>query len=244
VTNARFSTTRWTLVGDSASSDLDLRSRALEELCGAYWAPLYSYLRRRGRSPGRAADLVQGLFHGLLARDGIGTVERAGGRFRSWLLTSLQNHERDERDRDGAAKRGGGAPVLSIDMDEGERRYQLVAADDADPDVVFERAWAREVLDQAREALCEESIGRGQGDLFRTLEGTLDGDVDQAERAGLAERLGRSPVAVRVAIHRLRQRYREHILRLVRETLGEEEDAGDELEALLTAVSRKSGDRS
>lgn len=243
VTSARFLTTRWSLVAGAGSADDGERTRALNELCGAYWTPLYAYLRRRGRTPERAADLVQGLFHVLLERDGIASVEQRGGRFRSWLLTALQNHERDVVDHETAAKRGGGRATIALDVDEGERCFEVAASDDADPEVVFERAWAREVLAQARRSLAEESIARGQGDLFRTLEGTLDGEVSRGDRAALAERLGKSSVSLRVAVHRLRQRYREHVLAAVRETLGEHEDAGAEFESLLAALTRKSEDR-
>ncbi|MEM9378540.1 MAG: sigma-70 family RNA polymerase sigma factor [Planctomycetota bacterium] len=241
MTQARFRTTRWTLVSGAASADDGERSRALEELCSAYWPPLYAYLRRRGRAPDEASDLVQGLFHVLLEREGLARIEARTGRFRSWLLTALQNHERDVQERGRAQKRGGGASNVSIDAAAGERAYEVAAAaGEADPARVFERAWVRGVLDHARSALLEESIARGSGDLFRCLEPTLDAAPDREERSALAERLGLSPVALRVAIHRLRERYRSLILATVRETLADDEDPADELEALLAAVSAES----
>ncbi|MEM1447469.1 MAG: sigma-70 family RNA polymerase sigma factor [Planctomycetota bacterium] len=245
MTDVRFRTTRWTLVSGATSVDDGERSRALEELCAAYWPPLYAYLRRRGRAPDEASDLVQGLFHVLLERDGLARIEARTGRFRSWLLTALRNHERDVRDHAHAQRRGSGVPAVPIDAvpidaAAGERAYQVAASSDADPVVVFERAWVRGVLDQARSALLEESIAKGNGDLFRCLEPTLDAAPDREERAALAERLGLSPVALRVAIHRMRERYRALILAVVRETLSTNEDPASELDALLSAVSEES----
>ncbi|MEM6672914.1 MAG: sigma-70 family RNA polymerase sigma factor [Planctomycetota bacterium] len=237
---ARFRTTRWTLVSSAGSVDHGERSRALEDLCTAYWPPLYAYLRRRGRSPDEASDLVQGLFQVLLERDGFARIEARIGRFRSWLLTALDNYERDVRDHARADRRNGRAPSVPLDAVDGERAYQVAATGDADPVVVFERAWVRQVLDEARAALLDESIAKGNGDLFRCLERTLDAAPDREERAALAGRLGLSPVALRVAIHRLRERYRALILAVVRETLTVDEDPSDELEVLLAAVAGES----
>ncbi|MEL6903806.1 MAG: sigma-70 family RNA polymerase sigma factor [Planctomycetota bacterium] len=229
-----FHTTRWSLVAGAGAGEPRDRRTALEELLGAYWHPLYAFLRRKGRDPERASDLVQGFLAQLLERDAFARLEREGGRFRSWLLTGLVNHERDAHAAESAAKRGGGA--LHVSIESGEQRYALEARTDADPAAVFERAWAREVLERARRALVAEAIARGRGDLMRSLLPLVDGACTADERATLAERSGLSPVALRVALHRARARLRELILAEVQETVPDACDAREELAELARAL--------
>ena len=123
--HSSFQLTRWSMVRGAGSSDPAVRHAALERLCAQYWYPLYAYQRRRGRDQDQAADTVQGLFAHLLDGDRLQQVDEHGGRFRNWLLTALQNHERDQRDRERAQKRGGGTAPIPINGAEGERRLQL-----------------------------------------------------------------------------------------------------------------------
>jgi DNA-directed RNA polymerase specialized sigma24 family protein len=232
----RFLTTSWSLVLGGGAVDVELRRRALERLGAAYWYPLYAYLRRRGRPPERAADLVQGLFARLLANDGLAQVGREGGRFRTWLLTALQNHERDEVAHERAERRGGGRLHVTIDTVASEERLALQADETTGPEALFERTWARAVLARAREALEAEWVARGREAEFQALSATLDGAVDAEPRASLGARVGLSPVALRVTVHRLRQRYRDLVVSEVRETLGAGESPGAELQVLLAAL--------
>lgn len=239
-TRARFSDTRWSLVARAGGADELRRREALEDLAGTYWPPLYAYLRARGRSAEDAADLVQGLFARLLEGGALAELAAEGGRFRSWLLTCLVNHERTHRAAEGALKRGGGAGI-SIDTEAGERLFASLEADGADaPEALYERAWAMRLLAAARTELEREHLSRGRGEIYRALIGQLDGDGAPEDRAALREQLGLGPVALRVALHRLRTRYRELILAQVRETLEPDGDGRAELDELLRAVSGES----
>jgi RNA polymerase sigma-70 factor (ECF subfamily) len=231
-----FQLTRWSVVRGAAASDPAVRQAALERLCAQYWYPLYAYLRRKGRSPEDAADRVQGLFAHLLEGDRLGSVREGPGRFRNWLLTALQNFERDLRDREHAARRGGGRPPIPIDVGEGERRLELQGAATDDPETAFERAWALETLAMARDLLEQELRGAGKGAVFDALVGCLMEDHEARPRSEIAAELGLSAVTLRVTLHRLRARYRELLLAVVADSLGERTAAGEELRALAQAL--------
>jgi len=236
VTDPHFHTTRWSVVRGAGHAGAEARREALEALCSSYWYPLFAYLRRAGREPDRAADLVQGLFARLLAGEGLKTVEPQGGRFRAWLLVALRNHERDLLEQEGAQRRGGGRAPVSIDALGGERRYEIEAPRAEQPDAFFERTWARQVLENARLNLKAEYERDGRGAVFETLGAILRTGEGPPEREELAKKLGLSSVALRVAVHRLRSRYRVAVLEEVRSTLGEDVDPGSELDHLLQAV--------
>ena len=242
---APFRSTRWTRIARAGSDDPEARARGLSEFCGDYRGPLYAFLRRSGSSPDEAADLVQGFLAHIIERQGLDRVERRplpGARFRTWLLTSLRNHVRDDHARRTAAKRGGGRRDERLDVTEWERLVPAESAATRTPEEEFERTWALQVLSNARESLRDECIRSGRGDLFRCLEATLDGEQAAGARAALAQRLGMSAVAVRVAIHRLRKRYTELIHEEVRGTLDLDVDDGrdpatTEFELLREALS-------
>jgi len=236
MTEARFHTTRWSLVARAGDAREELRRDALEELCRAYWYPLYAFLRRDGRGPDAAADLVQGLFASLLERDSLARLSSEGGRFRSWLLAALVHHAKDERAREQALKRGGAARHVPLDRQAAETRYRVELADPRPAADLFQRAWALAVLERALARLRAESAARGKGALFEALAGFLRAGEHQPRAAEVGPRLGLSPVAVRVAAHRLRGRYRELLVDEVRETLGDDLDPGEELRELLAAL--------
>jgi len=223
------------MVRGAGSPDPAVRRAALERLCAQYWFPLYAHLRRRGRSADDAADLVQSLFAHLLSGDRFANVTEGTGRFRNWLLTALQNHERDARDRERAQKRGGGRAPIPIDAGEGEQRFEVQGAADDDPEVAFERAWARETLRMARDLLEQEMRSNGKQRLFDALVDAAFGD-EVRPRAELAEQLGVTGVALRVTLHRMRTRLRELLVAVVAESLGDRERAGDELQQLARAL--------
>jgi RNA polymerase sigma-70 factor (ECF subfamily) len=236
VPNPSFQATRWSIVRGAGAEDPAVRAAAFERLCAQYWYPLFAYLRRGGRSPEDAADLVQGLFTQLLSGDGLERLVEGAGRFRSWILTALVNHARDVRDRDQAQKRGGGRPVIPIDPVEGERRLALQGAPEEDPEVAFERAWALEVLGAARELLEREMRASGRGRLFEALAASLGAAGEAPPREELAAELGLSAVALRVALHRLRERYRQLVVAVLRDSLDGRADPGEELRLLARAL--------
>jgi len=229
-----FPDTRWSVI-QRAQGALDDEARAaFDELCGAYWYPLFAYLRRKGSGPEAAADLVQGLFVSLLERQSLDRLEREGARFRTWLLTALRNHAHDARARELADKRGGGRAHFPLDLEDAEGRYAAEPAELVDPAALFERAWAVEVLARGRARLAAEYRDSGRSSTFDLLAPTLEGEP--VDREGAARHLGLSPVALRVAVHRLRARYREQLVAEVRDTLGPDEEPGGEVSALLEAL--------
>ncbi|MGB0332484.1 MAG: sigma-70 family RNA polymerase sigma factor [Planctomycetota bacterium] len=235
--DATFHSTHWSIVRGGASADTQLRRVSLERLCNQYWFPLYAHLRRKGRDAHGAADLVQGFFTQLLTRDGLATVTEEGGRFRGWLLTSLENHERDQVAWDQALKRGGGRAPIPIDAEEGERRMEFAGAALDDPSRAFDRAWALSVLDQGLLLLEHELRRRGDARTFEVLGPLLSIGGDVRPREELARELGMKPVALRVALMRFRRRYQELLVQVVTDSVGSAEEAGQELELLSAALS-------
>ena len=178
--SGQFTTTHWSVVIAAGKGDAPQAIEALEKLCRTYWYPIYAYLRRRGCGEQDAQDLTQGFFAQLLERRSIQGVERDQGKFRSFLLASLNYYVADERDRANAQKRGGGHQVLSLDVQEAEQRYRLEPADERSPEKIFERRWAMALLDQVLARLGQEFADAGKRKLFEQLQGFLvEGTGDQ-----------------------------------------------------------------
>jgi RNA polymerase sigma factor (sigma-70 family) len=236
-----FATTRWSLVARAVGTDDNAR-KALGELLAAYWQPLYAFLRRAGRSPEDASDLVQGLFTRLVEKDALAQVEPgpARGRFRSFLLRALQHFAANAHRHDRAAKRGGGTTVSleAAAMTAAEATVQRDLVTQETPERHFERSWALAVLANALERVGEEFAQRGRGPLFAQLRGYLDLEPRHTPYADLARELGMTEGAVKVAVHRLRERFRTVLRATVAETLANESEIDDEIDALLTALQR------
>ena len=233
----RFASTRWTQILAAADPAHPETREALAALCRTYWPPLYAFARRRGHSPADAEDLTQGFFARLLRLDSLAQVRRERGRFRSFLLAGLQNYLADERDRAQAAKRGAGL-VVSINAAEAESGYQRELADGAaSPDAAFDRAWALTLLQTVATRLREDYAAAGQGELFGALSFCLTGGRSDLPYAELAARLGQTEPAVRVAVHRLRKRYRQFLREEIAQTVARPEDVDDELRQLRQALA-------
>ena len=234
-----FATTHWSLV---AAARPDEASRtgvraALEQLCRAYWYPLYAFVRYRGYSSDEAQDLTQAFFVSIIEKGGFISADPERGRFRSYLLGAMKHFLANEWHRAQAKKRGGGVTVLDLDALDPEARYALTQAEPADPDAAFDRAWAQESIARAMERLRAESEGRGKGELFAALRGSLTGD--EPTRHETAERLGMTEGAVKVAVHRLRQRYRELLRAEIAETIADPADVEVEMRHLVAALRGK-----
>jgi RNA polymerase sigma factor (sigma-70 family) len=236
VDGSRFVSTRWSLVQLAGGGNTPEGREALEELCSRYWHPLYSYLRRSGHAPAEAADLVQGLFVSLIGRESIGRVDRDMGRFRSWLLGALNHHVIDVHNHEQTLKCGGGHAIVSIDLDQAELRYEALPPSDETPEDAFDREWAQTVMDRAFESLGEEYARRGQAALHQALQAALLAEGEDIDRARLAAQLEMEPGALRVALHRMRKRLRDHIESEVCETLGPEVGVQAEIEDLFDAL--------
>jgi RNA polymerase sigma factor (sigma-70 family) len=234
----RFVTTRWTLVAAAAADSSDpQRQEALGDLCQAYWPPLYAFLRRRGHSPEDAQDLTQGFFARVLERRDFRAADPARGRFRSFLLSALQHYAINEHERASTAKRGGRVQRLSLDFEEVERTYVLEARHDDSPDRVFNRKWAAISLDRALVRLRDECHTLGKGALADALLPYLTDTGQLPAYRTVAEQLGLTEGATKVAVHRLRQRFGA-ILRLeIAETVLAPADVDDEVRELIRALS-------
>ncbi|HEY9173448.1 MAG TPA: ECF-type sigma factor [Verrucomicrobiae bacterium] len=212
---ATFTTTHWSVVLAVHTQDPGRARDALEKLCAVYWYPLYACLRRRGHAPPDAEDLVQGFIAHLLERQFFQDADPDKGRFRSYLLASLNHFVADTTERDARLKRGAGKPLLSLDAAMAEHRYELEPADPANPEQLFERRWALTLLDTVLQRLEKEAAESGRAVLFRQIKGVLLGDRGGVTYAELAPQLGLSEAALTMTVQRLRRRYRE----LVREEI-------------------------
>jgi RNA polymerase sigma factor (sigma-70 family) len=234
---SRFPTTRWTLVLAAADPHRKDAHPALVSLCEGYWYPLYAFVRRRGYPPDQAQDLTQQFFIRVLEGRYLDRADPDKGRFRAFILTSLKFFLSDETDRDRAQKRGGGN-VLSLEISSGEERYQREPGHNETPERIFERRWALSVLDRVMDKLRNEFVQHGRVDHFNRLKVFL---LDQGETpyAALAREMGTSEGALKVAIHRLRKRYRELFRQEIAETVADPADVESELRFLATALTRK-----
>lgn len=234
---ARFAATRWSVViAAGGTRDATDTRRALEELFQAYWFPLYAYLRRRGLSAHEAEDLVQGFLARMLEKRDLAAVDRAKGRFRSFLLASLKHYLSNECDKARAKKRGGAANVIELDALAAEARYAVEPADDMTPERLFDRRWALEVLDQVLRRLREEYAQAGKAELFETIKGLLTPQRDQLTQADYAQKLGMSAGALKVAVHRMRKRYRDLLRNEIAQTLESPDQIEDEISYLQTCL--------
>jgi RNA polymerase sigma factor (sigma-70 family) len=235
--SSQFPTTRWTLVVAAADPSQKETHSALVSLCENYWYPLYAYLRRRGYPADQAQDLTQEFFVHVLEGRYIDRADPEKGRFRSFILTSLKFFVADEADRQRAQKRGGGA-VLPLEFHSGEDRYQREPAHDETPERIFERRWALSVLDRVVEKLRNEFVQHGRPEHFARLKVFLLGRSD-APYATLAQEMNTSEGALKVAIHRLRKRYRELFRQEIADTVADPAEVEAELRFLATVLTRK-----
>ena len=231
-----FATTRWTLILSAADAGSSQQDAALATLCETYWHPVYGFIRRSGRNPDDARDLTQLFFVRVLEKGFFGEADRSRGKFRSFLFSSVRHFLANQHDYAVAQKRGGGAPILSLEFDDGERRYSLEPADDVTPERTYERTWAATVLDTAMARVQAKYEESDRGDLFARLKPYLTGD-EPSSYAELA-RDGGNPGQLRVAVHRLRRDYGRALREVIEETVETADDVDEELKYLLEIVGR------
>ena len=232
---SQFPTTRWTLVVAAGDPHRKEARSSLVSLCENYWYPLYAYLRRRGYPADKAQDLTQEFFIRVLEGQYLDRADPSKGRFRSFLLTSLKFFVADEGDRQRARKRGGGV-VVPLEFSSGEDRYQREPAHDETPERIYERRWALSVLDRVVERLRNEFVQHGRPEHFERLKVFLVGQAD-APYAALASEMKTSEGALKVAIHRLRKRYRELFRQEIADLVAD--PAQSELRYLATVLARE-----
>lgn len=232
-----FVTTHWSVVVAAGHPEAREAQDALAKLCQAYWQPIYACIRRSGRSREEAEDLTQDFFARLLTRNTVARACPARGRFRSFLLASLKHFLAHEWEKAQASKRGGGARLLSLDFDTAETRCAQPVAPGDTPDRAFDRQWALTLLDLVLGRLRQEYAHSGRDALFVGLKDALAGDRTVIPYRDLGIRLGLSEGAVKVAVHRLRRRYRELLRQEIAGTVSGPAEVEEELRELFAALS-------
>ena len=232
-----FVTTHWSLVVSAGRNDTPNARNALEKLCRAYWFPIYAFVRRQGHDPHDAQDLTQEFFMRLLGKKQLAVVDPAKGRFRSFLLASLKHFLANEWDKTRAQKRGGGQILIPIDVATAETSCGIEPADGLTAEKVFERRWALTLLDQVLRRLRADYVRDGKENLFEQLKPTLTEASRSVRYAEIATRLGTNEGAVKVAVHRLRQRYREVLRAEIADTVASPGEVEDEIRNLFAALA-------
>lgn len=232
-----FLTTQWALVRD-ASSSAPQRHAALEELCRSYWYPLYGYLRRQGLERPAAEDTLQSFFVRLLESDFLAAADPERGRFRSFLLASIRHFLANERRAQSAQRRGGAVWIASLDVDHAEQRFGHEPIDSqATPEEAFERQWAWTLVERAIQMLRERWEDSGKKSLFEALAPTITPGDGLSDYESLAEQLGMTAGAIKVAAHRLRKQCAETIREEIRRTVVSDEEVEDELHRLFNSLA-------
>jgi RNA polymerase sigma-70 factor (ECF subfamily) len=234
-----FTTTHWSVVlkaGDGASP---LAFAALDQLCRAYWFPLYVYVRRQGFDPPEAQDMTQGFFEQLIAKEFLKDVDPNKGRFRSFLLAAMKHYVLNHRKHAGRLKRGGNQIIVPIDTDQAETRFLGEAGAESTAERAFDRRWAMTVMERGLQRLREEYDATDKEPLFRALKKFISAEAAPGEYGELAPGLGLTRNAVGVAVHRLRQRYGELIRAEVADTVAQPLEVEAEMRYLLGLLTER-----
>lgn len=232
---AAFATTHWSLVLAAQDRESPKAVEALETLCKSYWYPVYAYVRRKGHDEHGSSDLTQEFFCRLLERHYLRAADRKRGKFRAFILGCLEHFLAKEWTRERRLKRGGGVKILSLADGSCEARYLAEADAGLDPAKVFERRWAATVIEAGLERLRQEYTAAGKADFYQELRPFLSGEA--GSYAELASRLQMTDGALRIAVHRLRQRYGECLREVIAQTVSSPEEVDDEVRELLAALS-------
>jgi RNA polymerase sigma-70 factor (ECF subfamily) len=232
-----FATTHWTVVLAAGQRHTPQSDGALEELCRTYWFPLYAYVRRRGHAKADAEDLTQAFFAKLLEKNSLANLDSERGKFRAFLLAALKHFLANEWDKAQAQKRGGSETHLSLDWQTADTKFQVAAQNEPSPDKAFDREWALALLARVIERLQLECGAEGKGKLFEQLKVFLMAGKSESAQADVARSLGMEEGAVRVAIHRLRKRYRQLLRDEIANTLSDAAMVDEEMRALFGAFA-------
>jgi len=234
--NAAFMTTHWSIVRAAGDSSAPKHEQALSTLCQTYWFPLYAYLRRNGHDANEAADHTQAFFTQLLDKKYLRQVQPKPGKFRSFMLTALKHFVANQRKYDRAKKRGGGKNILSLNYDQAENRYALEPATNLSPEKLFEKSWALTVLTRTMERLEEELAAKNRQKLFEHLRAYVVAEQSAVPYHDLSDKLEMTEGAIRVAVHRLRQRCKEILRDEVAQTVATAEEVEEEIRSLFIAL--------
>lgn len=230
--NRRFATTHWSVVRAVNQDDNDAAKSALQALCQTYWYPLYTFVRRQGNDANAAADLTQAFFADLLQREDLKKVDPSFGKFRSFLLAALKHFLMNQWDKARAQKRGGGKSPLSLDFGEADNRYRLEPSHARTPELIYEKQWAKTLLERVTDTLRSEYAGRGKAHQFDKLKKFLGGKNSEETLGEAAHQLSMSEVAVKVAVHRMRQKFGELLRLEIENTVSTPEEVDTEIQHL------------
>ncbi len=232
-----FATTHWSVVLAAQQRPSAAAQQALEFLCRSYWYPLYGYVRRQGYAPEDAQDLTQGFFEKFIEKDYLADVDQAKGRFRAFLLRALQHFLSDQRRREQAAKRGGGARVFSLDASEAEERLKLEPVDTLSPARLYERSWALTVLERTYSQLHHECITAKETELYDLFKESESKRKEGVTYASLGQRIGKSESAIKAGVWRLRQRFRELLRQEIAQTVALVTEIDEEIKYLAQVLA-------
>lgn len=232
-----FATTRWTVVLQAGGPTSEGSAAALEQLCRTYWYPLYSFARRNGVPTHDAEDLTQSFFAFLLEKDAIARADRERGRFRSFLLASFKNFQVNAWSRNSAARRGGGRVIVSFDELQAENRFQQEPQSDLSAECLYDKEWATSLLDRVMADLRAEYAALSKAPLFDLLRGIVWGGKQEGGCEAVARKAGLTEGALRVAVHRMRNRLKECLRQEVAQTVATAGEVDDELRHLLAVLS-------
>ena len=233
----RFATTHWSVVQAARKSSSPEQKQALEALCRSYWFPLYAYLRQRGCDRHAAEDVTQAFLAHILEKQGLRKADPKYGKFRSFLLVRLKGFLSDERGRAQAKKRGGDQTILSLSIQNAEGQYTLDPSSELSPEMLFEKSWALQVLERTMDRLEAEMAERGKQEQFQHLKVYLTTDKDAIPYEAMTAELGMTVGSVRVAVHRLRGRYRHFLRDEVAQTVSDSDQIDEEIGHLFSALS-------
>jgi RNA polymerase sigma-70 factor (ECF subfamily) len=233
-----FNTTQWTVIGSAGSEESTAAVAALEHLCTAYWSPVYAFARCTGSNAEDALDLTQGFFERLIAGKQFVQADKARGRFRSFLLVSFKNYVSNQRAKANAVRRGGRVTFVPIDQSSAESSFRIEPVDRSSPDRAFDRQWALTLLDAVMDDLRAFYLKRGDVTLFETLQPCLATGRDRHSYAELGENLQMSEGTVKVAVHRMRKRYRGLLRKKVMLTVDSSKAVEIELRHLFQALAK------
>jgi len=232
-----FKTTHWSVVLASGDESESVAQQALERLCQAYWFPLYVYVRRQGLSPEDAKDLTQSFFERFLRLGYFARADPERGRFRAFLLTSVKRFLTEEWRRTNRKKRGEGQVVVRFEAEDAEGRYAAEPLDELSPDRLYDRHWAEALLERAVARLANDYEATGRAAVCGQLQQFLWGGRSEGTYAEMGAKLGMSEGAVKVAVHRLRRRFRELLREEVANTVGAPDEVEEELKHLMGAFA-------
>ncbi len=231
-----FTTTQWSVVLSAQDGKSPQSQQALATLCETYWFPLYAYVRRSGHSSHDAQDLTQEFFAEFLGKDFLKDVDHRRGKFRSFLLAALKHFLSHQRERARAGRRGGGRVPFSLDFEDAENRYRLEPEDPITPERLYQQRWALTLLDRVVRRLQDEHARAGKTETFDALKEFLTAGRESRPYGRVAEGLGISEGAIKVAVHRLRRRYREVLKEEIAQTVADPAEIDAELRELFAAV--------